>query len=183
MSLTFESFNSTLGESPITGNPWEPHEMQYVFEAVPENRTEHWVKECVTTTAHERGGEFALTSMPYVIEDGQVVWSESRIEISSQAEGEGGGGVMFDWMQHAMAQPTIEEVMSSKAENDQITAVISEMVTDPEMRLFHTDMATYRAMEEQHLVSAIMFAANPGSLRAEMIEERLGSQAIKYGED
>lgn len=183
MSLTFESFNSTLGESPITGSPWEPHEMQYVFEAVPENRTEHWVKECVTTTAHERGGEFALTSMPYVIEDGQVVWSESRIEISSQAEGEGGGGVMFDWMQHAMAQPTIEEVMSSKAENDQITAVISEMVTDPEMRLFHTDMATYRAMEEQHLVSAIMFAANPGSLRAEMIEERLGAQAIKYGED
>ena len=64
MSLTFESFNSTLAENPITGKRWEPQEMQYVFEAVPENRTEHWVRECITTSAHERGGEFALTSMP-----------------------------------------------------------------------------------------------------------------------
>ena len=90
---------------------------------------------------------------------------------------------MFDWMQQAMAQPTIEEVMASKAETDKIAAVISEMVTDPEMRLFHTDMATYKAMEDQHLLSAIMFSADPGSLRAEMIEERLGSQAIKLNGD
>ena len=74
MSLTFESYNSTLPESPLTGKRWEPHEMQYTFEAVPQNRIEHWVKECLTTTAHERGGEFGLTSLPYIIEGTKVLW-------------------------------------------------------------------------------------------------------------
>lgn len=176
MSLTFESYTSTLKDSPITGEPWQPHEMQYTFEAVPENRTEHWVKECLTTTAHDREGEFALTSLPYMIEDGKMVWSDSTMTISSEAEGEGGGGVMFEWLQHAMAQPTIEEAIAKSSEDSELAALMSSLVTDPEQRLFHTDMATFRSLEERHLVTAAMFSAIPGSRRAEWIKERLGGE-------
>jgi hypothetical protein len=181
MALTFESYNSTLPESPLTGKRWEPHEMQYTFEAVPENREKHWVTECLTTSGHERGGEFALISMPYLIEDGLVTWLDGKITLSSTVDGEGGGGVMFDYLQNAMSQPTIEEIMAEKAKDNKVVAMMAGLVTDPETRLFHTDMATYKGMEERKLISAVMFTAMPGSLREELIRERLGDDAMIVG--
>ena len=182
MAMTFESYNTTLPESPHTGKPWEPHEMQYTFEAVPENRTEHWVTECLTTTAHERNGEFGLISLPYLIEDGEVTWLDQKLTLSSTTEGEGGGGVMFEYLQDAISQPTIEEIMTEKAQDNRFVAMMAGLVTDPVARMFHTDMATYTALRDRDLVSAIMFTAEPGSVRAQLIEERLGSDAIKVGE-
>jgi hypothetical protein len=182
MSITFESYNSTLPKSPHTGKSWEPHEMQYTFEGVPENAEKHWVTECITTSGHERGGEFALTSMPYWIEDGKVVWQEEKnLSFTSGNEGDGGGGVMFEYMQNAMSLPTIEEVMAEKAKDNRLIGMISDLITDEEIRFFHTDMATYTSMRERKLVSAIMFTAEPGSVRAKLIEERLGPEAIRMG--
>ena len=177
MSLTFESYNSAEMTSPNTGKRWEPHEMQYTFEAVPQNRTERWVTECLTTTAHERGGEFALCSMPYWIEDDKVVWLEEKTIWHSADEGEG-AGVMFEALQHAMSQPTIEEVFAEKAKGDKVAELVSGLITDPELRHFHTDMATYTAMQDRKLASAVVFTAEAGSDRAKWIEERLGPGSV-----
>jgi len=179
MSLTFESYHSELPESPNTGKPWEPHEMQYTFEAVPENREKHWVKECLTTTAHERGGGFILQSLPYTIEDYQTIWSEPLV-VDSEVVGEGGGGVMYDYMQAAMAAPTIEEAMLAKGKDDPMAELVHSLVTDPEARLFHTDMATLTALKERNLVGSVVFTTVPGTLREQWIEERLGPDAIKF---
>jgi len=178
MSITFESYYSNLGESPVTGERWEPREMQYVFEAVAENRTEHWVKECLTTTAHDRGGEYGLISLPYVIEDKtKVIWSDEKQTVSSNIEGEAGGGVMFEYLQDVMQQPTIEEVIGQQ--DSELIDLMNSLVDDPEARQFHTDMATLAALEERQLVTAAMFSAEPGSNRAKWIEERLGPRAIR----
>ena len=174
LSLTFESYHSTLPESPNTGKPWEPHEMQYTFEAVPENREKHWVKETITTSIHERGGAFALHSQPYVLEDGKVVWSDETQTISSDVEGESGGGVMFNTLQDAMTKPTIEQILSQESAVNPVTALMNSLVDDPEQRMFHTDMATYKIMEDRNLITAVMFSATPDTRRAEWIEERLG---------
>ena len=182
LSLTFESYHSTEEFSPNTGRRWEPHEMQYTFEAVPENREKHWVRETLTTSIHERGGAFALHSQPYIIEDWKVIWSEDTQTISSDKEGEGGGGVMFNTLQNAMEQPTIEDMLNDQSKTNPVTAVMNSLVDDQEQRLFHTDMATYRSLEEKGLASAVMFSAVPGSKRAEWIEERLGGQVLNVKE-
>ena len=182
MSITFESYHSNLQESPNTGKPWEPHEMQYTFEAVPENREKHWVMECLSTSAHERGGEFCFSSLPYVIEGKQVVWGEEKI-IYSNAEGESAQGVMFDYLQHAMSQPTLEDIMAEKAKDDPFFAAMGGLVTDPEQRLFHTDMATFSSLEERKMVTAGMFAAEPGSWREQQIKERFGDQILRVGDE
>jgi hypothetical protein len=181
MSITFESYNSTEPVSPNTGKPWEPHEMQYTFEAVPENREKHWVTECLTTTAHERGGDFALTSLPFVIEGNKVIWKEETLTISSGTDGEGGGGVMFDYLQDAMARPTLEEAIDEKSESDPMLKMVTGLIDDPERRLFHTDMAVYKTLEERKLITAVMFRAEAGSLREELIRERFGDRAIIMG--
>jgi hypothetical protein len=172
MSITFESYHSELGESPNTGRPWEPHEMQYTFEAVPENREKHWVRECLTTTAHERGGGFILQSMPYVIEDWEVIWSEPLI-VDSEVVGEAGGGVMYDYLQQSMAAPTIAEAIATKGKNDPMMKLISDLIDDPEQRLFHIDMATYKIMRGRNLVTSVIFFAKKGTNRALLIKDRM----------
>lgn len=178
LSLTFESYHSTLPMSPVTDRPWQPREMQYVFEAVPQNLEKHWVSECLTTTVHERGGGFALHTLPYKIVDDQLVWGE---EIVVLPDGDvQGGGAMHAYLQDAMSQPTIEEIISAKGDAvATVAAFMSGLVTDPEARLFHTDMATYTILKQRDLVTAIMFTAEAGSDRAKWIEERLGPGSLQ----
>lgn len=182
MSITFESYHSTERISPNTGEPWKPHEMQYTVEAVPENKEKHWVLECLSTSAHERGGEYCFSSLPYWIEDFQVRWGEEQaIYSTSNTEGESAQGYMFDYLQNAMSQPTLEEVMAEKAKTEPVYEMMSGLVPEPERRLFHTDMATFHSLEERKLVTTGMFAAEPGSLREELIKERFGDRAIQMG--
>jgi len=148
--------------------------MQYTFEAVPQNRTERWVTECLTTSAHERGGQYGMQILPYMIEDGTVTWSEKVMTVTSDGEETAGGGVMFDFLRQVMAEPTIAEILATESEKNQISALMNSLVTDEEARLFHTDMATYTALVERELATSIMFTAPAGSNRAKWIEERLG---------
>lgn len=181
MAITFESYHSSEGKSPNTGKPWEPHEMQYTFEAVPENRTHHWVTECLSTTVHERGGGFCFSSWPYVIENGKVVWGEKTLDFMAGEDDTKAQGVMFEYLQHAMSQPTLEEVIAEKSKDDPMAAMMAGLVTDPEQRLFHTDMATITMLEERKLITIAMLAAEPGTAREEMIRERLGDQEFPIG--
>ena len=175
MAITFESFHSNEGKSPLTGEQWRPHEMQYVFEAEPRNAVEHWVDECVTTTIHERGGRYILASNGYRISGIKVVWTEEQLHISSDNEDENAAGVMFEYLQHSMANPTIEEKIAEDAKTNPLTAMMGSLVEDPERRLFHTDMATLTALNERGLINSALVGAEPGSVREELLTERLGN--------
>jgi hypothetical protein len=180
MAITFESFHSNEGKSPLTGKQWRPHEMQYVFEAEPRNAVEHWVDECITTTAHERGGAFVLSSNGYRIMKSKTVWmvewTEQQMHISSETEEGQAAGVMFEYLQHSMANQTIEEKIAEDAKSNPLSAVMGQMLVDePERRLFHTDMATITALNDRKLIQTALVAAEPGSVREELLTERLGN--------
>lgn len=175
MAITFESFHSNEGKSPLTGEQWRPHEMQFVFEAEPRNAVEHWVDECITTTMHERGGGYVLNSNGYRIVKGQVVWTEQQMHISSDTEGENAAGFMFEYMQRAMAAQTIEDKIAEDAKTNPLTAMMGTLVEDPERRLYHTDMATLTALNDRKLIQTALVGAEPGSVREELLQERLGN--------
>lgn len=175
MAITFESFHSNIGESPLTGERWRPHEMQYVFEAEPRNAVEHWVDECITTTAHERGGAYILASNGYRITGDKVIWTEEQMHISSDDEEGSAAGVMFDYLQHAMANPTIEEKIAEESKTNPLSALMGSLVEDPERRLFHTDMATLTSLNDRGLIKTALVGAEPGSVREELLTERLGN--------
>lgn len=175
MAITFESFHSNEPKSPITGEDWRPHEMQYVFEAEPRNATEHWVDECITTTIHERGGGYVLASNGYRIVKDQVTWTEEQLYISSDDANGHAAGMMFDYLQHAMSRPTIEDAITKDAETNPISSFMGAQVTEPEVRLFHTDMATLTALNDRGLIQSALIGAEPGSVREELLSERLGN--------
>ncbi len=175
MAITFESFHSNEGKSPLTGEPWRPHEMQYVFEAEPRNAVEHWVDECITTTMHERGGGYVLSSNGYRIVGDKVIWTEEQMHISSEVEEGEAAGVMFDYLQHAMAAPTIEEKIAEDAKTNPLSAMMSDLIDEPERRLFHTDMATLTALNDRKLIQTALIGAEPGTLREELLQERVGN--------
>ena len=176
MAITFESFHSNTKTSPLSGKDWRPHEMQYVFEAEPRNAVEHWVDECITTTAHERGGAYVLSSNGYRIVKNRVEWTEDQMHIVSEDDDEGqAAGAMFDYLQRAMAAPTIEQKIAEDAKTNPLTAMMGVLVEDPERRLFHTDMATLTALNDRKLIQTAMVGAEPGSVREELLIERLGN--------
>jgi hypothetical protein len=176
MAITFESFHSNTGQSPLTGEPWRPHEMQYVFEAEPRNAVEHWVDECITTTAHERGGGYILASNGYRIVGTEVIWTEEQMHLSSEDEDGSASGAMFDYLQHAMERPTIEKAIEEEEGKNPLTRFMADSLKDdPERRLFHIDMAALTSLNERGLIRSAMIGAEPGSLREKLLTERLGN--------
>lgn len=167
MTITFESYYSDLPESPITHQPWQHLEMQYVSETYPDAQDKGWVDPCLTTTIHERGGGYGLSSVTYRIAGDTVEWGEEHTVISSEMEDLQGGGVMFEHLQAAMARPTLQEKIAEDAK--QLFGL-----TDEESRLFHSDMATAMALQERGLAVAVMFSAKEGSQREQWLNERLG---------
>lgn len=175
MSIAFESYYSTLVNSPITGEPWLHRELQFVYETHPEAHAEGWVDSCISIAVHERGGEYAFLSVPYVIEDDQVVWTDGEQQVSSAHSEEQARGPMFEYLQQVMSSPTIADRMA-EGSDDQIAKMMAGLIDDDEARLFHTDMATLKALEDRGLITGIMFGAEKGSNRAQWLQERLGPE-------
>lgn len=179
MTVTFESYSTDLRESPITGERWAPKEMQFVAQTVPDAVDKGWVHECLTTSAHERGGTYMLVSQGYRIEDGQMTWLDPKImdpEHESKAAAE---GYMFENLQRAMTIPPMEELIAERAKEDPTAALLGGVFADqPERRQFHIDMATAQALETNGLAVGVMLMANEGSPRAEWLEERMGEPGV-----
>jgi hypothetical protein len=172
MSITFESYHSNLQYSPLTGEEWRHQEMQFVYETHPEAIEKGWVTECLTTTVHERGGGFVLLSASYQIKDGKVEWGEVAAHRQDDGAGE---GTMFDYLRDAINAPSMDEVIAEQAKTNPIADLMNNLVSDPEARRFHIDLATLRALEEKKLTTAVILYAEPGSNRAQWLQERLGS--------
>jgi hypothetical protein len=177
-TISFESYHAVTEVSPLTGEPWLHQEMQYVAEVYPDRKD--WVAECISVTGHDRDGAFGMWSQPYLIKDYQVEWGEETSFISSPDDEEPleGAGRMFQAMQHAMTAPSIMEQIEKQIADDPAAAFISGLITDEEARLFHTDMATYRALEQRNLIISAVFAARDGSNRQQWLTERFGAQDI-----
>lgn len=178
MAITFESYHSNVPNSPLTGNRWRPQEMQYVFETEPRNATERWVDECITTTSHERGGAYILSSNGYRIVKNRVEWTDARLEVSSADEDGEAAGSMFEYLQNAMAQPTIKDKIDEDAKVNPLMAMASDLVGDEERRLFHIDMAALTALNERKLITSALVAAEAGTLREELLKDRLGNDGV-----
>lgn len=178
LAITFESYHSTLETSPITGKPWRPHEMQYVAQTQPEAYEKGWVSECLMTSIHERGGGFGLQSQPYLLRDYMVEWGEARSDTSAAGEHAIGGGYMLDYLQEVMSKPTIEELARQHAKSNPLAKVMTELITNPEARYFHMDMATYKRLSELKLVTGVVFSAEKGSDREKWLTERLGPPGV-----
>ena len=180
ITLTFESYHTELKESPITGKRWMPREMQFVAETHPEAWENGWVAECLTTSAHERGGGYELFSQAYRIKDGKVEWGDTKSVKHSNEQGDHEGGLMFDHLQQAMATPTVEEQLEEQAKENPLAAMVAGLIEDPERRQFHIDMATAKALEDNDLAVGVMVLADDGSERAQWLAERLGTADYRY---
>jgi hypothetical protein len=171
MAITFESYHTELAESPLSGQPWRPHEMQYVFYAHPE---EDWVTECLTTSVHERDGAFVLHSQAFKIEDGHVIWGDSQLHHVSSEDEITGNGVMFEYLQQAMKEPLLMAELQKEGEKSPLAQLMLTLVNDPEEQYFHADAATARILMDRKLAITVMLGAEPGTKREEWIKERFG---------
>jgi hypothetical protein len=174
VALTFESYNSELPESPITGEGWRPGEMQYVAQTQPQAFEKNWVHECITTSIHERGGGFALRGLPYRIKDHRVEWLEESLRLTSE-EGGGGAGFMFELLQEAMEAPMLDDLLSDASEQDSALAMVLKVIADEEVKTYHADAATVQFLTDRQLIIAAMLSAEPGSKREQLLSERFGA--------
>jgi hypothetical protein len=176
MSITFESYHSNLKESPLTGNDWMPKEMQYVSETYPDAAEKGWVSPCLTTTIHNRDGDFCLYSLPYSLSEDKVIWGEPFAMYNSEEDKDKGQGtgVMFEWLQDAMQRPKATDLISENLEQgNPMLKLVTEMLEE-EALLFHGDVATMRTLKDKELVIAVALRATVGSKREELIRERFG---------
>jgi hypothetical protein len=175
VSMTIESYNTRQLVSPVTGEAWMSGELQYVFETNPQNKVEGWVTEALITYVAERGGGWAKCSDPYRMENHEVFWEDQVIEMGTEVEPEND---VIGFMQHVLSLRTIEDQLREDSEHNAMTALVNSLVTDPELRFFHTDMATYRTLTDRNLITAIGFQTEKGSVRAQLIKERMGDHVI-----
>lgn len=172
MSLTFEGYHSEQKENPLTGKDWKPREMQYVAETVPEAKDRGWVNECMTTSIHDRSGNFGFHSKPFQVKGDEVLWHDDQDTLMTKADG-GGDGVMFDYLQGVMSGPKMRDIITERAGKDTfLNALMTNL--DEEAQLFHTDAATVKALQEKDLAIGVVLSAEPGSEREQWIHERFG---------
>jgi len=176
VAMTFESYHSTLGTSPVTGKRWEHHEMQFVFETVPDSVEKGWVAECLTTTIHDRDSNVLMSSAAYAIEDKQVRWLTEE-EWPSGITGESGvpGGLMFEVISQAMKAPTLDE----KLKEEGPFKAFAESIGNEERQHFHMDVACLQALMDKKLITGSVLAAPTGSEREKWITERFGKPDVQ----
>lgn len=186
VSITFESWHSTHKQSPITGENWRPREMQFVGETNPEAVAKRWVNECLTTSIHDREGNYGISSEPFQIEgeggDRKVVWLEAdaQMRISSENENERGDGFMFNVLQKIMSEKKMTELMAEQVQQNPLFEVLDAVISDPELRYYHTDSATVQAMAEREVALAVVLNAEKGSERYRLIKERFGEAMVQF---
>jgi hypothetical protein len=179
MSVAFESFHSTLVTSPVSGKPWKPREMQYVFETDPMASEKGWVHSCITISSHERGGAWTITTLPYRLKrkppkkKKELVWLDDEELMMDSGESGEGGGVMHEGMQHAMSMPTTLEQLAEVAKKSTKAKNILKTLSE-EQRLLQSDLAAHRALLEQKVASSVILYAAPDTERAKWLKERLG---------
>jgi hypothetical protein len=165
MALTFESWVTELKESPLTGKAWRPGEMNFIARTDPQAAEKGWVSEQMATSIHDRAGNFLLSKQRFTVKDGTVIWGERTVTDMSVEEKD-------HPLQEAMTQQTMLERIIEMADEDVVTGVALNAITDTETRLFHCDMATLFALEEKGLATAVMLFAEEGTPRQQMIAER-----------
>lgn len=172
VAITSEAYHTKLELSPLTGEPWQHQEMQYVVETMGEKG---WAYECLTTMLIQKSGQCLVHMSSYQIKDHQVHWTaDDRL---GEADGTA-GGVIPETVRQAFTRPQLSEHLASLDDDDIVTEVVKEL--GAERARFHSDMATWRALKEQKLVTAVVMSAEKDSLRYQLLTERLGEPDTQW---
>lgn len=176
LALTMESYG-TLGAvednadpmiNPDTGERWGPGEMGTYFQ----KHGPGVVVEDLVTQVINRAGDFYSVNQPYVIEGRRVNWQQLPEDLRSSALTP--KGVVPETLADIMSQPTMLEIAGKYAVG---------LGLDHERTLFHGDMAALNRLreiiqEEGGREAAVMLFATPGSVRHQLLRERLGRSSV-----
>ena len=162
ISFTCESYETASDISPYTGQPWAARERQFIFETKPD-QTE--VTECLTTTVVDATGKALCTVQPFRINSGELEWLE---EMSAG----NAGGLIAETLTQILQSPKLADLVNEKLGGDLLVQIQAEL--GAERSLFHQDMAVWRALLGKELISSMIIEAKPGTLRYDMLQERLG---------
>jgi hypothetical protein len=173
---TFESWHSRHPKSPVTGKDWEPGEMGFVGQTMPEAREQGWVNECLTTSGYDRHENYALVSRPYLIEDNEVSYGELEVMDSDDPDFSG-GGLMHEVFVEIMKIETIRDKIASDDQDLAAVKAVADLIPDEETRYFHMDCASLKALAEQELIVSAILMAEDNTTRQTLIEERFGEES------
>lgn len=170
MALTFESWVTTLENSPLTGKPWRQGEMNFIARTYPDAFEKGWLTEQMATSIHDREGNYYLSKHQFTVENQKVIWGDREVTPNVSPEGVPEGSEHP--LKLAMDEPTMMQRITAMAGEDILVEAVLDTVIDAEERLFHCDMATLRALGEQDVVKGVFLYAEEGTERQKMIEDR-----------
>lgn len=172
LAVTMETFSARILENPVTGEPWGHGEMAQVVEQ-HDGLAKGWVHEALMTQVLNRAGDVAGRIQPYVLDGGRTVeW----VDTPPDAEGAELRGLVPDALAAAMAEPT----MLQHAGRDMMARhLLAEL--GAERAAAHADVGVVRVLEERYGGEVmVLLAAEPGSVREQVIRERFPrSQVIR----
>lgn len=171
VAITCEAYHSTTPVSPITGEAWEHHELQFVAETMPDSGT---VWECLTTLIVDRTTRVLTNMSCYRIVDGAVEWTQE--ELLGDTETDKQSGAMVDTLREAMRRPKLLDVLPLK--NDPVAQMMLGQLSEVAAE-FHSDMATWRTLVDKDLVVSAMLGAEPGTERYDMLKNALGNPDLR----
>jgi hypothetical protein len=176
VTVTFESWHTTLAKSPLTDEDWRANEMQYIADTDPLAFEKGWLTECVTTVSYDRDGAAAMVSQAYRIKDEEILWEDPEVLDGSDGNTVG-GGYMSDYLSNLMTKEAAD-VLEQKMKELKLAQLFADATgMTPEQQRFHMDAAVMTTLMERKLVEAVILGAEEGSARQTWIEERFGSSA------
>lgn len=86
--MAYETYHANTPVNPLTEEPWELGEMQYVFEHYPQAKTEGWIIDSLTITTIDKDANTLSSAWNFTQDDDVVTWGEEEHWTSEDPEAE-----------------------------------------------------------------------------------------------
>jgi hypothetical protein len=156
--MAYETYHSTLELNPLSGERWEPGEMQYVYENYPQCQEEGWVLDAVSITAFDMEGTTYSKSMTFTQADGEVTWVEDQdFAIEPNQEEEEVPALLVK----GLISEAIEEIRASRARSVKATQVLTNTLREsfPEL-----DPVKLKALTDLYVLGKFVESVGPGNV-------------------
>lgn len=164
---SFETYGTELKENPITGDPWEQGEMQYLAHHY-DGFKKGWVHEAMSISAYDREGNFVMVSYGFEVDGNKVIWQEPKTFRSNEEEEKSYvAGILHDTMKVIMGADTVETVARADLGDEIVNHLTSDMGID---KYIHADIATVKHVLAEGFAIGAGLVAVPGSEREARIE-------------
>lgn len=167
IGLASEAWAPLVEINPDTGQRWNGGEPAAYAE---KHGIGDVVGESLVCSVVDRAGNITYSEQKFRQNGSKVEWLiDPEITLADKGEPV---GYIPDVMLQAMKQPTLAERIKEDSGVD--PARLGEMFElSPERQKFHMDMAVIRQLVDRQLIVGMILEAEPGSERAELIEERM----------